>query len=265
MPSSSRQGARSRSLSILWIRIPKVIATVVMLLQSPSWALSQTPAAKHSCDSLAIPTHGSCSCRAHHGFCIPSLQTLLLDPLSRAGDRFEASWLSHRSIHCDAIGRPMGSSKIQCDAWTEPASYLLDDRETASVPEDQPAKFESQGFEGALNPHIGLDDRLAKELSKPVLLGSNKSSSERTQRTENLLELIESTDSVKTLEKALEGKAEQATQEAKDIQLASGLQSSNGVRLTAISEIRGYQAGELSQSNRIKDKYLQRKRVGNTK
>lgn len=83
---------------------------------------------------LAGNVHGQCD-ETSPGFYLPSLQTLIMMPLSQAGDRLEAHWASHwYSSKPTSIGVP----RVQCDVldeplrWAQPSgirpSYLLEDR-----------------------------------------------------------------------------------------------------------------------------------------
>jgi hypothetical protein len=82
------------------------------------------------------------------GFYIPSLQTLLMMPMSQAGDRFEAKWLQRSSGKNTATcQRSTTPSAIQCDAWIEPPSYVLDDRNRTSAESDQSHTLELNALE----------------------------------------------------------------------------------------------------------------------
>lgn len=83
---------------------------------------------------LAGNVQGQCD-EASQGFCLPSLQTLIMMPLSQAGDRLEAHWASrwHSSKPTS-----IGVTRVQCDVLDEPMrwsqssgvrpSYILEDR-----------------------------------------------------------------------------------------------------------------------------------------
>jgi hypothetical protein len=83
---------------------------------------------------LAGNVQGQCD-EASQRFYLPSLQTLIMMPLSQAGDRLETHWASHwKSSKPTSIGVP----RVQCDALDEPMrweqssgvrpSYVLQDR-----------------------------------------------------------------------------------------------------------------------------------------
>jgi hypothetical protein len=136
---------------------------------------------------------GQCD-EASEGFCLPSLQTLIMMPLSQAGDRLEAHWASHwKSSKPTSVGVP----RVQCDALDEPMrweqprgvrpSYVLQDR---SIPADSFSGNPSSGRglldavrtgseTGALNSGaldsgyreevlVDKDEQLAKDLNEPV-------------------------------------------------------------------------------------------------
>jgi hypothetical protein len=142
---------------------------------------------------LAGNVQGQCD-EASQGFCLPSLQTLIMMPLSQAGDRLEARWASHwQSSKPTSIGVP----RVQCDAldepvrWEQPSgvrpSYVLQDR---SIPADSFSGNPSSGSElldavrtgsetgalgsGALDSGYrpkfpdDKDEQLAKDLNEPV-------------------------------------------------------------------------------------------------
>jgi hypothetical protein len=102
--------------------------------------LARIPSARTICASLASlvclagNVQGQCN-EASQGFYLPSLQTLIMMPLSQAGDRLEAHWASHwHSSKSTSIGVP----SVQCDVLDEPLrwaqasgvrpSYELQDR-----------------------------------------------------------------------------------------------------------------------------------------
>ena len=142
---------------------------------------------------LAGNVQGQCD-EVSQGFCLPSLQTLIMMPLSQAGDRLEARWASHwQSSKPTSIGVP----RVQCDAldepvrWEQPSgvrpSYVLQDR---SIPADSFSGNPSSGRglleairtgseTGALNSGAldsgyraevldDKDEQLAKDLNEPV-------------------------------------------------------------------------------------------------
>jgi hypothetical protein len=142
---------------------------------------------------LAGNVQGQCD-EASQGFCLPSLQTLIMMPLSQAGDRLEAHWASHwQSSKPTSIGVP----RVQCDTldepvrWEQPSgvrpSYVLQDR---SIPGDLLSGNPLSGGglldavrtgsdTGALNSGAldsgyraevldDKDEQLAKDLNEPV-------------------------------------------------------------------------------------------------
>jgi hypothetical protein len=142
---------------------------------------------------LAGNVQGQCD-EASQGFCLPSLQTLIMMPLSQAGDRLEAHWASHwQSSKPTSIGVP----RVRCDAldepmrWEQPSgvrpSYVLQDR---SIPGDLLSGNPLSGGglldavrtgsdTGALNSGAldsgyraevldDKDEQLAKDLNEPV-------------------------------------------------------------------------------------------------
>ena len=142
---------------------------------------------------LAGNVQGQCD-EASQGFCLPSLQTLIMMPLSQAGDRLEAHWASHwQSSKPTSIGVP----RVRCDAldepmrWEQPSgvrpSYVLQDR---AIPYDSSSAnpfsgrggldaVRSESNTGALDSGAldsgcraevldDKDEQLAKDLNEPV-------------------------------------------------------------------------------------------------
>lgn len=125
-----------------------------------SFSLQATPRAmgQNSCD----------------GFYIPSLQTLLMMPMSQAGDRFEAKWLQRSSgkntATCQRLTIP---SAIQCDAWIEPPSYAIDDRNQPSVESDQSHALEVNALELNAPVRIAkLESNIAQETNVRLASGT---------------------------------------------------------------------------------------------
>ncbi|MFN6138717.1 MAG: hypothetical protein ACK480_09500, partial [Planctomycetota bacterium] len=169
------------------------------------------------------------------GFYIPSLQTLLMMPLSQAGDRFEAKWLGRWSGNNPSIGqRSVNASLIECDAWIEPPSYHLDD---ISIESD-----ESHALEW--NAPVRIARWTASVDAPPKLLQSNHA--HRTLANEpdaNRKELVSI-----------------ATQDA-NVRLASGSVEARTVRVTAVSQ--GANSPPAPRRlGEIKEKHLQRKPAG---
>jgi len=254
-----------------------LVASGFLVLQSNSWALAQDmgqPANDSvSCDQIVEGTFQNTRCNPRKGFCIPSLQTLLLDPLSRAGDRFEAAWRlplgSHvlpldRNAHCDALGVPM-TQKLQCDSWLQPPSYLLYNQTSDELlQEDEPPKIDIQGFRGDQFKSMQQDDILSRELNEPVHVGPNKTAPESHRGNYTLQEWINPVDSDKSISTREPREIEQSTRKGQDVKLASSLEAANGVRLTGTTQVREFQQGERSHSGQLKEKYLQRKRLANS-
>ena len=83
--------------------------------------------AQSSCDACVKSScHGKGTC-GHGGVYIPSLQTLLFDPWSRAGDRLEARWSGHLhgrqpKVYCDAWVGAMDEPKLGMEPFADPAT-----------------------------------------------------------------------------------------------------------------------------------------------
>ena len=206
---------------------------------------------------LAGNVQGQCD-EASQGFYLPSLQTLIMMPLSQAGDRLEAHWASHwHSPKPTSIGVP----RVQCDVldeplrWAQPSgvrpSYVLQDRSIhANLLSANP--FSGRGVldevrtgsdTGALDSG-GLaedpddkDEQLAKDLNEPVRFKRPASKSE--------------TLAVLALEPVSNLGKQPDESSASAVRFASGRSS---VRATGGSDSR---AGE------IRDRHQQRKRAEN--
>jgi hypothetical protein len=211
---------------------------------------------------LAANVQGQCD-EASEGFCLPSLQTLIMMPLSQAGDRLEAHWASHwKSSKPTSIGVP----RVQCDVldeplrWAQPSgvrpSYVLQDR---SIPADS---FSGNSFlgrgvldagrtgsdsgalnSGALNSDCRAEvpddkeEQLAKDLNEPVRFNRPDSKPE----TLAVLALEPVSDLVKQPEES----------SASAVRFASGRST---VRVTG---------GSDSRSGEIRERHQQRKRADN--
>jgi len=187
-----------------------------------------------SCDELAREK----VCQGHReGFYIPSLQTLLMMPLSQAGDRFEAKWLGRWSGSNPSIGqRSVTGSLIECDAWIEPPSYELDDTSTESD--------ESHALEW--NAPVRIARWTASVDAPPKLLQSHHAHRNLANEPDtNRKELVSI-----------------ATQDA-NVRLASGSVEARTVRVTAVSQEANSPAAPR-RSGEIKEKHLQRKPAGNS-
>ena len=166
------------------------------------------------------------------GFHIPSLQTLVMMPLSKAGDRFEAK--------SSAIQR----SAIECDTWTQPPSYALDDQ-SMSLPKE-PEVFKSAPSDS--------DEVLASEWNAPVKVGALKT----TSQTPLTLGLKNETQGNQASRQALESIATADS----NVRLASGTIDTQTVRVTAVSQSTHWMS-EARKAGEIKEKHLQRKRTEN--
>lgn len=143
------------------------------------------------------------------GFYLPSLQTLLIHPLSRAGDRLEAAWTKY----------PQANVSCACDTRIESPSYAIED----------------EGLE--------VDSRLASELNVPVKIAPPK-----------IPKSIREQKSAESQEKSLESLA--LARNESSIQLASG------VRMTGVSQTVLATGMDSKGIGEIKNKYMQRQRVG---
>lgn len=205
-----------------------------LILGSVSFYVLPPALGQSSCDELAREK----VCQGHRqGFYIPSLQTLLMMPLSQAGDRFEAKWLGRWSGSNPSIGqRSVSGSLIECDAWIEPPSYELDDTSTESD--------ESHALEW--NAPVRIARRTASVDAPPKLLQSNQAHRNLANEPDtNRKELVSI-----------------ATQDA-NVRLASGSVEARTVRVTAVSQEANSPASPR-RSGEIKEKHLQRKPAGNS-
>jgi len=206
---------------------------------------------------LAGNVQGQCD-DVSQGFCLPSLQTLIMMPLSQAGDRLEAHWASHwKSSKPTSIGVP----RVRCDALDEPVrseqpsgvrpSYVLQDR---SIPADSFSgnPFSGRGLldavrtgseTGALSsgyrPEVpdDKDEQLAKDLNEPV----------RYKRPDSKPETL----AVLALEPVSYLGKQPEESSASAVRFASGTST---VRVTG---------GSDSRSGEIRERHQQRKRADN--
>jgi hypothetical protein len=216
---------------------------------------------------LAGNVQGQCD-EASEGFCLPSLQTLIMMPLSQAGDRLEAHWARHwQPSKPTSIGVP----RVQCDALDEPMrweqprgvrpSYVLQDR---SIPADSFSgnPFSGRGLldavraesntgaldsgaldSGALDSGCRAevlddkDEQLAKDLNEPV----------RFKRPDSKPETL----AVLALEPVSYLGKQPEESSASEVRFASGRST---VRVTG---------GSDSRSGEIRERHQQRKRAEN--
>ncbi|MFY8071470.1 MAG: hypothetical protein ACOVNQ_07270 [Pirellula sp.] len=203
-----------------------------LILGSVSFYAMPPALGQSSCDELAREK----VCQGHRdGFYIPSLETLLMMPLSQAGDRFEAKWLGRWSGSNPSIGqRSVNGSLIECDAWIEPPSYQLDDTSTES------------------------DESHALEWNAPVRVARLNASAESPQK------FSQSNHAQRTLANEPDTNRKElvsiATQDA-NVRLASGSVEARTVRVTAVSQ--GANSPPAPRRlGEIKEKHLQRKPAG---
>jgi len=211
---------------------------------------------------LAGNVQGQCD-DVSQGFCLPSLQTLIMMPLSQAGDRLEARWARHwKSSKPTSIGVP----RVRCDSleepmrWEQPSgvcpSYVLQDR---SIPADSFSGNPSSGRglldavrtesntgaleSGALDSGYRAevlddkDEQLAKDLNEPV----------RFKRPDSKPETL----AVLALEPVSYLGKQPAESSASAVRFASGRST---VRVTG---------GSDSRSGEIRERHQQRKRADN--
>jgi hypothetical protein len=211
---------------------------------------------------LAGNVQGQCD-DVSQGFCLPSLQTLIMMPLSQAGDRLEAHWASHwKSSKPTSIGVP----RVRCDALDEPVrseqpsgvrpSYVLQDR---SIPADSfsgnpfsgrglldavrtesnTGALDSGALDSGYRPEVpdDKDEQLAKDLNEPV----------RYKRPDSKPETL----AVLALEPVSYLGKQPEESSASEVRFASGRST---VRVTG---------GSDSRSGEIRERYQQRKRADN--
>jgi hypothetical protein len=224
-----------RQFGVLSVSSTGLFLIGLLSLQSPCKVSAQEFGQQRS--SVGCDGQGEC-CGASKGFCIPSLQTLLMMPLSHAGDRLEASWMKRVNRAPSVV-----VSRIQCDSWIEPPSYALDEQAPDEPSAEETRLRESSASMGAPFHPTDAQELLASQWAAPVKVAKvapNVAKSAGRLATPQGLERF--------------AEPEPA------VQLAGGTnESANGVRLTGNLEVRDEATGGVKRAADIKLKYQQRK------
>lgn len=224
-----------RQFGVLSVSSTGLFLIGLLSLQSPCKVSAQEFGQQRS--SVGCDGQGEC-CGASRGNCIPSLQTLLMMPLSHAGDRLEASWMKRVNKAPSVV-----VSRIQCDSWIEPPSYALDEQAPKELSAAETRLRESSASMGAPFHPTDAQELLASQWAAPVKVAKvapNVAKSAGRSATPQGLERF--------------AEPEPA------VVLAGGTnEPANGVRLTGNLEVRDEATGGVKRAADIKLKYQQRK------
>lgn len=224
-----------RQFGVLSVASTGLFLIGLLSLQSPCKVSAQEFGQQRS--SVGCDGQGEC-CGASKGFCIPSLQTLLMMPLSHAGDRLETSWMKRVNRAPSVV-----VSRIQCDSWIEPSSYALDEQAPKEPSAAETRLRESSASMGAPFHPTDAQELLASQWAAPVKVA---------KVAPNVAKSAGRSATPQGLEKFAEPEPA--------VQLAGGTnESANGVRLTGNLEVRDEASGGVKRATDIKLKYQQRK------
>ena len=224
-----------RQFGVLSVASTGLFLIGLLSLQSPCKVSAQEFGQQRS--SVGCDGQGEC-CGASKGFCIPSLQTLLMMPLSHAGDRLETSWMKRVNRAPSVV-----VSRIQCDSWIEPSSYALDEQAPKEPSAAETRLRESSASMGAPFHPTDAQELLASQWAAPVKVA---------KVAPNVAKSAGRSATPQGLEKFAEPEPA--------VQLAGGTnESANGVRLTGNLEVRDEATGGVKRATDIKLKYQQRK------
>ena len=224
-----------RQFGVLSVASTGLFLIGLLSLQSPCKVSAQEFGQQRS--SVGCDGQGEC-CGASKGFCIPSLQTLLMMPLSHAGDRLETSWMKRVNRAPSVV-----VSRIQCDSWIEPPSYALDEQAPDELSAEETRLRESSASMGAPFHPTDAMELLASQWAAPVKVA---------KVAPNVAKSAGRSATPQGLEKFAEPEPA--------VQLAGGTnESANGVRLTGNLEVRDEATGGVKRATDIKLKYQQRK------
>jgi hypothetical protein len=229
-----------RQFGVLSVSSTGLFLIGLLSLQSPCKVSAQEFVQQRS----SVGCDGRSECHgASKGYYIPSLQTLLMMPLSHAGDRLEASWMKRVNRAPSVV-----VSRIQCDSWIEPPSYALDEQAPDEQAPDEQAQEETRLRESSASMGAPLhptdaQELLASQWAAPVKVAKvapNVAKSAGRLATPQGLERF--------------AEPEPA------VVLAGGTnEPANGVRLTGNLEVRDEATGGVKRAADIKLKYQQRK------
>jgi len=224
-----------RQFGVLSVSSTGLFLIGLLSLQSPCKVSAQEFGQQRS----SVGCDGRSECHgASKGFCIPSLQTLLMMPLSHAGDRLETSWMKRVNRAPSVV-----VSRLQCDSWIEPSSYALDEQAPKEPSAAETRLRESSASMGAPFHPTDAQELLASQWAAPVKVA---------KVAPNVAKSAGRSATPQGLEKFAE--PEHA------VQLAGGTnESANGVRLTGNLEVRDEATGGVKRAADIKLKYQQRK------
>ena len=227
-----------RQFGVLSVSSTGLFLIGLLSLQSPCKVSAQEFGQQRS--SVGCDGQGEC-CGASKGFCIPSLQTLLMMPLSHAGDRLEASWMKRVNRAPSVV-----VSRIQCDSWIEPPSYALDEQAPDEPSAEETRLRESSASMGAPFHPTDAQELLASQWAAPVKVAK------AAKIASNVAQSAGRSATPQGLEKFAEPEPA--------VVLAGGTnESANGVRLTGNLEVRNQATGGVKPATDIKLKYQQRK------
>jgi|GEM_PF-1615933 len=232
-----------RQFGVLSVASTGLFLIGLLSLQSPCKVSAQEFGQQRS--SVGCDGQGEC-CGASKGFCIPSLQTLLMMPLSHAGDRLETSWMKRVNRAPSVV-----VSRIQCDSWIEPPSYALDEQAPDEQAPDKQAPEETRLRES--NDALGAPfhptdamELLASQWAAPVKVAKAAKIASNVAQSAGRLATPQGLERFAEPEPA--------------VVLAGGTnESANGVRLTGNVEVRDEASGGVKRATDIKLKYQQRK------
>jgi hypothetical protein len=224
-----------RQFGVLSVSSTGLFLVGLLSLQSPCKVSAQEFGQQRS----SVGCDGQGECRgASKGYCIPSLQTLLMMPMSHAGDRLEASWMKRVNKAPSVV-----VSRVQCDSWIEPPSYALDEQAPNEQAPAETRLRESNALMGAPLHPTDAQELLASQWAAPVKVAKvapNVAKSAGRLATPQGLERFAEPEPAVVLAGGTAG-------------------ASNGVRLTGIFEVRNQATSGVKPATDIKIKHQQRK------
>ena len=227
-----------RQFGVLSVSSTGLFLIGLLSLQSPCKVSAQEFGQQRS--SVGCDGQGEC-CGGSKGYCIPSLQTLLMMPMSHAGDRLEASWMKRVNNAPSVV-----VSRVQCDSWIEPPSYALDEQAPADQVPAETRLRESNALMGAPLHPTDAQELLASQWAAPVKVAKAAKIAPNVAQSVGRSAIPQGLERVAEPEPAVE--------------LAGGTDgASNGVRLTGILEVRNQATSGVKPATDIKIKHQQRK------
>ncbi len=233
-----------RQFGVLSVSSTGLFLVGLLSLQSPCKVSAQEFGQQRS--SLGCDGQGECR-GASKGCNIPSLQTLLMMPMSHAGDRLEASWMKRVNKAPSVV-----VSRVQCDSWIEPPSYALDEQAPAEQSPAETRLRESNALMGAPLHPTDAQELLASQWAAPVKVAKVAKVAKAAKIAPNVAQSVGRS----AIPQGLESVAEPEPA----VVLAGGTAgASNGVRLTGILEVRNQATSGVKPATDIKIKHQQRK------